>query len=683
METVWKINTEKTHKIDEMPQISVVMPAYNAEKYISKAIDSVIEQSYKNWELVIVDDCSTDNTAEKVKRYNDDRIVFLSRKNNSGSAYVPRMEAVYKARGEWIVNLDADDYLDKDNLKILIEKAERENLDICTPRMIVVDENEKETGAAVHSYDFDCSRIYSGKEAFSLTLPVWKIGMNGALVKKDIWEKALDAYKKEGKREIHDDENISRIMIADADRFAASTAKYYYRVNPMSVTGNFSINSFGWMKSNEELKAFIIDKFGKDSKEEKTMELYDYISYGNILSAFLKSNLNDINPVNEGLYLSKLWHDKINWKEVLDSKIDKKSYILKNFWLSVPVLALKNRNLIFITFFIKKIFSKIVYKLSSNKYCAWFITRIQREKKYKKQLENYYNGTEDNADNAVYCVYEGAIPSGGLADRLKGIIGVYSVAKKKGIPFKLYFKDPFPLEDFFVPNKYDWTSDKVCRNKDKVDIIVLDNTQDSRYQIDKQKKYLEKNIIKTEKQTHVYTNASFSYDLNYAELFGELFKPSDRLQAEINRQKDIIGAGYISISCRFLDLLGDFNETFGYGEALPESEKKHLLNMIDEVVQKLHTDNPGKKILINSDSVTFLDKYKNTDFAYVIEGNVTHIDAQQSEYSYEKYEKTFLDFMMIANADEIYLIKSSKMHKSGYPFAASKIYNKPFEIINI
>ena len=129
--------------------------------------------------------------------------------------------------------------------------------------------------------------------------------------------------------------------------------------------------------------------------------------------------------------------------------------------------------------------------------------------------------------------------------------------------------------------------------------------------------------------------------------------------------------------------MGDFNETHGSGEVLPEVERNLLLNHIDAAITRLHQSNPDKKILLNSDSVTFLERYRECGFVYIVPGNITHIDARQDGYAYEKYEKTFLDFMMIANADKIYLLKSDRMHKSGYPYAASMLYARPFETIDV
>lgn len=88
--------------------ISIIMPAYNAEKYISESIHSIIAQTYKDWELIVVDDCSTDRTAEIVKSFAEKRIKYLKNDKNSGAA-VSRNRAIAEASGRWLAFLDADD----------------------------------------------------------------------------------------------------------------------------------------------------------------------------------------------------------------------------------------------------------------------------------------------------------------------------------------------------------------------------------------------------------------------------------------------------------------------------------------------------------------------------------------------------------------------------------------------
>jgi len=91
-----------------MELVSIIMPSYNTEKYIAESIQSVINQTYVDWELIIVDDCSTDNTDAVVAAFKDERIIYLKNEKNSGAA-VSRNRALREAKGQWIAFLDSDD----------------------------------------------------------------------------------------------------------------------------------------------------------------------------------------------------------------------------------------------------------------------------------------------------------------------------------------------------------------------------------------------------------------------------------------------------------------------------------------------------------------------------------------------------------------------------------------------
>ena len=101
--------------------VSIIMPSYNTAKYISESIDSVIKQTHTNWELIIVDDCSTDNTDEIIKPYLEDgRIKYLKNEKNSGAA-VSRNYALREAKGKWIAFLDSDDTWEPKKLELQLE----------------------------------------------------------------------------------------------------------------------------------------------------------------------------------------------------------------------------------------------------------------------------------------------------------------------------------------------------------------------------------------------------------------------------------------------------------------------------------------------------------------------------------------------------------------------------------
>jgi len=96
--------------------VSIIMPSYNTAAYIGESIKSVLNQTYVNWELIIVDDCSTDNTDEVVASINDGRIRYIENEKNSGAA-VSRNRALREAKGRWIAFLDSDDLWTSDKLE--------------------------------------------------------------------------------------------------------------------------------------------------------------------------------------------------------------------------------------------------------------------------------------------------------------------------------------------------------------------------------------------------------------------------------------------------------------------------------------------------------------------------------------------------------------------------------------
>lgn len=110
--------TKVSELLTNRPLISVVMPAYNAERHIGEAVASVLAQSCADWELIIVDDCSRDRTAEIADKYGalDSRVFVIHAEANMG-VLLARAAGVEMARGEWIAFLDADDKWENDKLE--------------------------------------------------------------------------------------------------------------------------------------------------------------------------------------------------------------------------------------------------------------------------------------------------------------------------------------------------------------------------------------------------------------------------------------------------------------------------------------------------------------------------------------------------------------------------------------
>ncbi|MDU9051873.1 MAG: glycosyltransferase family A protein, partial [Clostridioides difficile] len=104
------------------PLVSIITPVYNSEEFLSETIKSIQNQTYKNWQLLLVDDCSKDNSSEIIKsfRKEDARIKYIKLEKNSGAA-VSRNVGIKNAEGRFIAFVDSDDLWDSRKLEIQIE----------------------------------------------------------------------------------------------------------------------------------------------------------------------------------------------------------------------------------------------------------------------------------------------------------------------------------------------------------------------------------------------------------------------------------------------------------------------------------------------------------------------------------------------------------------------------------
>ena len=121
MDTVLNYNKPSTAEtLIDYGLVSIIMPNYNSEKYVEETIKSVLAQTYQNWELIFVDDCSTDSSLDIVRSFGDDRIKIFQNEVNSGAA-VARNKAIEAANGRWIAFLDSDDLWEQNKLATQLE----------------------------------------------------------------------------------------------------------------------------------------------------------------------------------------------------------------------------------------------------------------------------------------------------------------------------------------------------------------------------------------------------------------------------------------------------------------------------------------------------------------------------------------------------------------------------------
>ena len=163
----------------ENPLVSVIMPAYNVEKYIEAAIRSVLSQTYTNWELLVLDDGSTDGTAEIAENFvkADPRIRLLHNPQNMGVART-RNHGFDTAKGDWAALLDSDDVWRSDKLEKQLAAAKRSGAEIIYSSYSMMDKNGKKMSefivpertsysAMLEKNVLDCSTVLLSRNIFS------------------------------------------------------------------------------------------------------------------------------------------------------------------------------------------------------------------------------------------------------------------------------------------------------------------------------------------------------------------------------------------------------------------------------------------------------------------------------------------------------------------------------------
>lgn len=117
--------------MEEKVKVSIIVPVYNGEKYIKKCIGSILNQTFQNFELILVDDGSKDNSLEILKKFEQIEKIKIYYQNNKGPS-AARNKGIEKARGEYLIFVDVDDWIENDYIEILLNEIENNKLDLVT-----------------------------------------------------------------------------------------------------------------------------------------------------------------------------------------------------------------------------------------------------------------------------------------------------------------------------------------------------------------------------------------------------------------------------------------------------------------------------------------------------------------------------------------------------------------------
>lgn len=287
-----------------MKNISVIMPVYNVEKYLAESIDSVLNQSYENFELILVDDGSTDGSSKICDEYKnkDQRIIVIHKKNGGLSS--ARNAGIDICKGNYIFFIDSDDTIPFNALELLWNKIRETESDLCVGNFYHGDTKE------VEKLPLECM---SGKKALENIY-----NYNGCFIVA--WNKLYDKKIFDNLRyplgKIHEDDFIAHIILHKASKVAfVNEAIYNYRVIQGSIMN--SKMKIGHLDSIEAFVLRII--FCKKNSYVKTKEITEYKLWQEINRKYFLISSNKITEKKRLSQLKSLFNKM--WLEMMKCSI--------------------------------------------------------------------------------------------------------------------------------------------------------------------------------------------------------------------------------------------------------------------------------------------------------------------------------------------------------------------------
>ena len=258
-------------KASKEPLISVVVPIYNVEEYLDKCVDSIVNQTYKNLEIILVDDGSPDNSPKKCDEWakKDKRIKAIHKEN--GGLSDARNAAIDIAKGEYITFIDSDDYVEKNYVDFLYKNLIDNNADISMGKQYVRYPNKViNTGTGnkyiVNAHDCFDKLLYSEDFDVSAWAKLYKINLfkNVRYPKGRVFEDAATTYK----------------LIDKSETIVLNSKPIYnYIIRDNSISNNsFSEKKMDLITSTNEMCDYIINKYPDLEKGCNRRLMYAYLS---------------------------------------------------------------------------------------------------------------------------------------------------------------------------------------------------------------------------------------------------------------------------------------------------------------------------------------------------------------------------------------------------------------------
>lgn len=235
------------------PAVSVIMAVYNTASFLDKAIGSVIGQTFTDWELICVNDGSTDDSSKILDGYAsiDSRIKVIHQ-TNSGNASKVRNIALQFVSGRYVFVLDSDDYISSDCLMNCVDKAIQESADCVMPDLLMFDDKSGVTSMLLEGLQGDRNLVLSSQAAVEYSL-TWKISGTA------LWDSALVKQIGYDSSGMNGDEYTTRVLLSNCNKIVFCKGIYYYRLHNNSTTRRFSVKMMKVYPVNFKLLKFLED----------------------------------------------------------------------------------------------------------------------------------------------------------------------------------------------------------------------------------------------------------------------------------------------------------------------------------------------------------------------------------------------------------------------------------------
>lgn len=299
--------------------ISIIIPCYNAEKTIKRCLESVISQTYKNIEIVIINDGSTDKTDSIIKKYiNDNRIKYYNRSNHGIGK--TRNFGIKEATGEYITFLDSDDYLPNDAIDNLYKLAQKNKLDLVVSDYYVDNKNIKSEKIK----SFPITNVKNNPNLiFDINLAPWN-----KLYKKEL----IENIKFEENLKYEDAPFVIESIIKAKKIGKLDKETYYYVVNSNSETTIRDERIFDIFKILDIIGSLVENK--KELTEVyKTLCIRIICNY-NIQQRYQKKIKTANRFINKGFYYMKKVDPKYKHSVYFKNRSKNKALIEKNKFLT-------------------------------------------------------------------------------------------------------------------------------------------------------------------------------------------------------------------------------------------------------------------------------------------------------------------------------------------------------------